>query len=219
MNNFKRMLLVTAAAVLGGCATVEKMPLQTDTSSVDESKKSILVARVSIKNENNKSHQPKLNHVSMVVGGENYSFTKPTLLSETDGVGKDYLISMSVNPGKAELKSIVFLRQVPMLLMASAFAELNYEIDVPSNKIVYLGNIDAVIVPRTDDSQPRAGSVIPLVDQSVAGFSTGTFKITISDNYDGDMKEFASKFPALSGKQIAKNVLTTKLPDTTASAK
>lgn len=208
MSKNKWPLLVLAVLALGGCATVERMPLQDNSSTVDESKKSILVAHVSIKNQNKTAHQPRLNHVSMEEHGESYSFTGPTLLSETSEVGKEYIVSMSVDPGKVKLKSITFIRQVPMLLSAFAVADLENDIDVPANKIIYLGNIEAVIVPRTSDSQPRAGSVIPLVDQSVAGFSSGTFKISVTDKYENDMKEIVAKFPAMAGKQVVKQILS-----------
>lgn len=212
--------LIMAALSIGmvGCASVSKMPLQSNATTIDTSQKSVLVARVRIKNENRTSHQPYLTVVSLTSQDKPQSFGAPTLLSDTEN-GKEYFVSMDVAPGKTKLNFMQFTRSIPMVLMANAFARLDYEIDVPSNKIVYLGNINAVIVPRTDDSQPRAGAVIPLIDQSVAGFSSGTFKIDITDQFAADSKELVTKFPSLAGKEIIKNVLPNKTQQTQASLK
>lgn len=210
MKSLKQLMVAALCIGMVGCANVTKMPLQSNVTSVDTSQKSILVARVRIKNENRPSHQPILNSVVMTSQEKVQSFATPTLLAESPEIGREYFVSMDVAPGKTKLNNLFFIRSVPMLLMATASANMDYEIDVPSNKVVYLGNIVAVIVPRTDDSQPRAGSVIPLIDQSVAGFSSGTFKIDITDQYTADTKDLIAKFPGLAGKEIVKNVLSNK---------
>lgn len=204
--------LVVAALCIGtvGCANVAKMPLQTNVTTVDTTQKSILVARVRIKNENRPSHQPVLSSIMVTSQEKAMSFANPTVLAESPDIGREYFVSMDVAPGKTKLNNMFFIRSIPMLLMASAVVNMDYEIDVPSNKVVYLGNIVATIVPRTDDSQPRAGAVIPLIDQSVAGFSSGTFKVDITDKYTTDTTDMIAKFPALAGKEIVKNVLSNR---------
>jgi hypothetical protein len=210
MKSVKHLIVAALSIGMVGCASVTKMPLQSNATSVDTSQKSILVARVRVKNENHPAHQPRLNTVVLTAQEKSQSYAEPTLLSESPEIGREYFVSMDVAPGKTKLNSMFFVRSVPMLLMATAYANLDYEINVPSNKVVYLGNITALIVPRTDDSQPRAGSVIPLIDQSVAGFSSGTFKIDITDQYAKDTKDLVEKFPSLAGKDIVKNVLPNK---------
>jgi hypothetical protein len=61
-------------------------------------------------------------------------------------------------------------------------------------------------VPRKD-SRPRAGSVIPLIDQSVTGFSSGTFVVEVSENYEEDTQLITKRFPYLAGKDIRKMIL------------
>lgn len=209
---FRNVLLgLLMASSLVGCASVNQMPLQPETSAIDTSEKSLLVARVTIKNENAVGHQPDLLCIFLSEGsvdsGELLSFTEPTLISDNGEQGKDYLVSLAVKPGKVRLNYTRFLRSVPLLLMATADMPLDQEVEVPANAIVYLGNINAVIVPRTNDDQPRAGALVPLIDQSVAGFSDGTFKIEISDQYDQDLKLLREKFPLLADKTISKHVL------------
>lgn len=212
MKNLLKLAVASFALMFfSGCASVAKMPLNKDTAVLDLSKKSVLVARLKIKNENHPSHQPKLLAVFMnqTVAGkdEQFSFTSPTMVSDQGEQGIDYLISMDVEPGKATLNMARFLRQIPLLLMAMADLPFKFEVDVPANKVVYLGNIEATIVARANDTQPRAGSVLPLIDQAVAGFSNGTFQLKISDQFDSDSQEMQKQFPALAGKTIDKQVL------------
>ena len=109
-------------------------------------------------------------------------YTHPTLIKQSRAEGKKYFIIIDSEPGKVTLKSMRFLRWLPPLLKARVHLHFQNEIDVSQNKIVYIGNINAMIKPRVSDDQPRAGSMFPLVDQAVAGFSNGTFEVEVSDN-------------------------------------
>jgi len=46
-----------------------------------------------------------------------------------------------------------------------------------------------------------------LIDQAVAGFSTGTFDVVVEDKYDEDMKLFISEYPALQNTKVEKSIL------------
>lgn len=192
----KKLVLASCVLVFAGCATVSKMPLQ-DKSKTDISlaQKSILVAKLSIKNANKESQQPTVCCIFLKKDNKDLSFTEPTLISDKDKEGKTYIVSMEVAPGTTTVNLVRFLRQVPLLVMAMADLPFDQTIEVPANKVVYLGNIDAVILPRTDDKQPRAGSVIPLIDQAVAGFSNGTFSAKVTDNFAQDVAEIKGRFP------------------------
>ncbi len=199
------MLLSIVAAT--GCATISPMPLSTGVSQLQTAEKSVLLAKVTIRNENAPSHQPDLCCIFVEKDGETYSYTKPTLVKEYAEQGKEYLVSVDVAPGKAKINLARFIRQVPMLLMAMADLQFEQEIDVPSDSIVYVGNISAVIKDKETDDDLSAGSLLPLVDQAVAGFSTGTFRVDISDNYEQDIAEFQSRYPFLKEREILKHVL------------
>ncbi|HEY8568161.1 hypothetical protein [Microbulbifer sp.] len=206
MKIFSRISLLLLVTVFAGCANVSKMPLNEKTTAIDTSQKSILVGKLSIRNDNKPNHQPDLLAVFINQNEKDYSFTKPTLIADLDAGGKEYFISMEVEPGKAKLKVARFMRQIPLLLNAMADLPFEYEIDVPANEVVYIGNITAVIKPR-EDEEPRAGLVIPLIDQAVAGFSNGTFEVVISDNYADDMEALKAKYPYIASQTIAKNML------------
>jgi len=217
MHVVKRTSFAALLAVaVSGCATVSRMPLQEKAAAPDLNQKSVMVARLKVRNEYKPGHQPKLSFVvakdSKKPEPETFSFTEPTLLSEADEAGRDYFFSMEMAPGPINILGVHFSRQIPLLLSASAVAELNAELDVPPNTILYLGSIDAVIIERTNDSQPRAGAVIPLIDQAVAGFSGGTFRLDVKDDYENDQKELFARYPFLKGKEIQKRILTVKPP-------
>ncbi|MBN8429485.1 hypothetical protein JF535_01350 [Microbulbifer salipaludis] len=206
MNLATRLLAVITLAFLTGCASVSKMPLNEKATAIDTSQKSILVGKLSIRNDNKPSHQPNLLAVFVNQNEKDFSFTQPTLIADLDKGGKEYFISMAVEPGKATLKLARFMRQVPLLLNAMADLPFEYEIDVPENQVVYIGNINAIIKPRQDE-EPRAGLVIPLIDQAVAGFSNGTFEVSITDNYAEDMEALKEKYPHIADHSLAKNLL------------
>src|SRR6266568_2596132 len=48
--------------------------------------------------------------------------------------------------------------------------------EVKPAQVVYLGRVEAVRRERKDDGELRAGFVIPLIGQAVAGYSGGTFE-------------------------------------------
>ncbi len=219
----KRAVLAALVAIAAsGCATVVRMPLQERADAPDLKQKSVMVARLKIRNEYKPGHQPRLLCVlakdARDPEAKTFSFTEPTLLGDLDQAGKDYFFSMEMAPGRTKVLLARFLRQIPLLMNAFAEAELNAEIDVPQSSVVYLGSIEAVIVERADDSQPRAGPVIPLIDQGVAGFSGGTFRLSVKDDFEKDQKELFARYPYLQGKEIQKQILTITAPPPPAPA-
>ncbi len=201
----KSLLAIVFIAYLSGCATVKPMPLGASTKSVEVASQSILLGRLTIKNENKPKHQLTLQVVYVEKDGKTISFTKPALLAETENVSNDFIFSLSSTPGAAELSSMNLLSR-SLLINGNAQLPFKQEIVFPDSGIVYIGNITATIVPREDD-QPRAGSVIPLIDQSVTGISSGTFVVDIADNFEQDKEAMIKKFPFLQGKEITKAIL------------
>jgi hypothetical protein len=185
-----------------GCATVSKMPLQSASIDMNTSEKSLLLAKVKIKNNNVPSHQPDLVCIFVDIKGEVISYTEPTLTKDLKNDGKEYLVSLDMRPGKATINAIRFSK-------GSALAEIPFkqDIEVPQNKIIYIGNIAAIITSKDNDNEPSAGPSIPLITQALAGFSTGKFVVVVADQYDDDVSEFRKQYPYLSGKEIIKMVL------------
>ena len=202
-----RFLTLLSIITLSGCASVSEMPLKSGLTDIDTSQKSLIVGKLSIKNENAPSHQPYLLCIFVEKDGQLYSYKSPTLVSDMGTDGKSYFFSMDVPPGKATIKFARFLRDIPLLVLATADLPFEHEIDIPKDEVIYIGNIQATIKPRENDEQPRAGSVIPLIDQAVAGFSSGTFEVEIIDDFQIDTTNLINKYPALSNRNITKQIL------------
>ncbi len=202
---FTAMLVVAA---FSGCASVSQMPLSSNSDRLDISdSKSLVVARVHVVNENRPSQQPDLCCIFLKRNDKLRSYTRPIIDQNQGQQGKSYFVSMDVEPGITSVEFGRFVRSVPMLIQASADLPMKVDIDVPPNSVVYLGNINVTIVPRKD-GEPAAGSMLPLIDQSVAGFSNGAFRVEIQDRYDEDMAAFRQRFPALATHTVANAVLS-----------
>jgi hypothetical protein len=69
-----------------------------------------------------------------------------------------------------------------------------------------VGHVWATVRER-QDNEFKAGPVVPLIDQAVAGASGGTFDVETTDEFATDEAAFRSKFPALAGVEMAKAIL------------
>jgi hypothetical protein len=135
-----------------------------------------------------------------------YSFRVHDPDRHVDEQFNEYLISIGLPPGEYTLIEIRGLnRKFPISAVSSIPMYTSFELK--PNSMIYLGRVEAVIHQRKDDSELRAGPVIPLIDQAVAGFSGGTFHVQILDNYDADLAFFRQTYPALEKFAVDRAVL------------
>jgi hypothetical protein len=80
-------------------------------------------------------------------------------------------------------------------------------IEIKGPGAYYLGRVEATVVERKDDKLLRAGSVIPLIDQSVVGASGGTFQVGIADRFAEDMRILGPRYPAITKLKVEKALL------------
>jgi len=201
---FSAMLMV-GVLLAGGCATVKDPALSGDVSSVDTSKESIGFFTIKVSNSKNKSYQPNVKMVFIwedkTGDRERYSFKVSEAYSSKENEFNEYVVSFQLKPGKYVMREI--FAQSGFFPVIGTFSVPSFKkMEVPNNKIVYFGHIDANVVERGGDDQLRAGPVIPLIDQAVVGASGGTFVIDIQDRYVADSELVRKKFPYLSGKDI-----------------
>jgi hypothetical protein len=213
MRSLKSVLVVTAvivAAFLAGCAN--NMALTKGKTGIDPAGKAIVLVPVTVSNQNKSGYQPDLTAAFMTSGGDNIRFnTKDGLDKEEKDKFKEYLLSFDLAPGTYTLERIAGAYKIPLLIKAWCSIPLNAPFEVKANTITYLGHVDATIVERMDDSQERAGGLIPLLDQSIAGFSTGTFVVGVSDRYDEDIAKYTAEYPGLKGLTIIRTILPQKV--------
>lgn len=196
--------------MFSGCAA--NMALTKGQDKIDLSEKSIALASIRISNQNKPGYQPNLVYAFFFANSSNAEKTHIDLKIEPFKSEKDqyneYLMSFPLKPGKYNFASIWANYQIPLLMNAMAVVPVNTMIEIKPNSVVYLGHIDATIRERKNDTEERAGSLIPLIDQAVAGFSSGTFDVSISDKYEEDIKAYISEYPVMDKVKVEKAIMS-----------
>jgi hypothetical protein len=76
------------------------------------------------------------------------------------------------------------------------------DFNAQSGSITYLGRVSATLHSRKS-GEFRAGPLLPLIDQSVAGMSNSTWDVTIENRADIDVPLYQKTFKALTSASIA----------------
>lgn len=200
--------LALLGAMLGGCATVNHMAFDRNASSVDVSKKAVVLVAIEVKRPDDSRFQP----IPIVVNVE-----KPNAQNKQDRqnfkVDKDqdafvsedgrtlFLTRMALEPGQYRLMAVTGLaRAFPINAMFQV--PLVTDFNAQPGSITYLGRISATLHHRKE-GEFRAGPLIPLIDQSVAGMSTSTWDVDIENRSDIDVPLYQKTFAALKSATIA----------------
>jgi hypothetical protein len=195
--------------MVAGCAS--NMALTKGQEQIDVSKQSIALASIKISNQNKPGYQPSLLYAFFLADSSDSEKTHIDLKIEPFRIEKDqyneYLMSFYLKPGKYNFSQIWGDYKIPLLLNAICSVPLNAQIEIKPNSIIYLGHIDATIRERKNDNEERAGGLFPLIDQSVAGFSSGTFNVAINDKFEEDVKAYISEYPGLGKVKIDKAIM------------
>lgn len=209
MKWFRGCAWLFLIAALSGCSTPLKMMPRKADASIDMSAQSFLLASLTLGNRHHPSFIPDPISISLRrIDGRQ----KPELLSyafdgdaEVGSPARHYLIRIPLAPGRYELLHIQGTSGV-FPIRGFFFLPLSYELEVEPGRAEYLGHIDATVVERKE-GELRAGPPIPLIDQAVSGFSTGTWEVALTDASQTDITEFKAVFPSLSGLPIGNRVL------------
>jgi hypothetical protein len=198
-------------AALSGCATVNPMAVDKRAQTVDTTAKSIVLMTIDISRSDNSRYVPipivvKLEkpNAQSKQDRQNFKLAKNTDAIEENG-HTIYMARMALEPGSYKLADIsgqanafpfysIFM--VPLLL----------DLEVTPHSITYIGRVTAKLRPR-QEGEFRAGPVVPLIDQAVAGISNGTWDITVEDRSEKDIALFRANYPALTTTPINSNPL------------
>jgi hypothetical protein len=200
------MLLITLN--LSGCASSLKMGLIRGQDSVDVSNESIALLTVKISNINSPNCQQKLTdfiYVDAKIGSQYQRVSLEEPFKSEPKKYNEYLISLNLKPGTYKYLFVRANYYVPLVMDGWAELPLLIKGEIKPNSVVYLGHVDAVIRDRKDDSERRAGPLLPFLDQVC--FSTGAFDIVVKDNYEEDMKAFLQEYPVLQKVHVTKSIL------------
>jgi hypothetical protein len=206
----KQIFVVAAIALISGCATVHEMGVKKDTEHLNLDKKGLLLMSVQVTNEYKPDYQPQIivafvekPNAQSKEDRHNFKTDLEGTISSSDG--SRYLLRMELEPGKYVVRGASCMYQ-SLFLIGSCFIPIHADIVVEPNKVTYLGRVKGVMKEREDD-EFRAGPLIPLVDQSVTGFSQSTFDVAITDQSSEDLKAYKSLFPVLSAVDIETRIL------------
>lgn len=207
---FRSLLALLLVAGLSGCGA--NMALTKGQDKLEMSDNGVVLATVRIANQNKPGYQPILRlaflqqlapvneRLTFKINDDPYKAVKEQY--------NEYLLSFGLKPGDYSLNSLFGTYNIPLLVSATCSVNCNAPFTVKQGVVSYLGNIQATIVERKGD-EDRAGPLVPLIDQSVAGFSNGTFELKIIDRYEEDLAAYQAEYPALKGVKIEKQLLPT----------
>jgi hypothetical protein len=199
---------------MSGCAG-NKMAVKKGKFDIDLTKKSIALLSVRISNQNKPGRQLELQ--SVIICPQSEPNCKRDLPSNPGSPYKpykkekdyfnEYLINHELESGTYNIDGLYMTYRIPTLTFSIGFAKLNLKTEIKPNSISYLGHLDIILREKKSDAEISAGGDIPYIDQSIAGFSSGTFDVVVEDKFDEDMKSFISKYPALQNVKVEKSVL------------
>ncbi len=205
-------VIALALLLLGGCASFPYMPLADKTPAVDQAKPLYLMSVV-LRNDHKPRWQPRVLNViltredgrakpeSFVLRMDPKGIVKPV----EEGGKTTYLVRFTGEQVPVGLRGF-FAQGSAFPIHGYYFVPMHAEVPRFDRGVHYLGSAEAVVRERRD-GEFRAGDVIPLIDQAIAGASTGTFDIVISDAYEHDVALFRRAFPVLEAVEIERAVL------------
>jgi hypothetical protein len=207
--NLLRPSAVLLCCVLGGCATVNRMAFDKNTTSVDVSKKSVVLMTIDVSRPDKSRFQPEpfviyveKPNAQSKEERQNFKLDKKLDAVQTADGHKVFLARMALEPGPYKL--------VAMMGSASAFpinaffqVPLVSDVNVKPSSVLYVGRVTATLRPR-QPGEFRAGPLLPLIDQAVAGMSNSTWDVTIEDKSDADLQLFQQNFKAVEVASVVK---------------
>ncbi len=189
------------------CVTHGDMPLRRGMKPIDLEKGSIALFLV----KTSKSHKPDIKAVARFVdisdGKSPTRYQFPLGRLDWRGRSNEFFGSVQVKPGTYAIESVMGgggdLRHPEW---GDFECPIDATFEVLPDEIVYVGTIDLRCRKRRE-GEPGAGSIFPLIDQSIAGFSSATWDVETKDRSTIDIAEFLKKFPDLKQFEIQTRVM------------
>lgn len=206
--NLTIIFLASVVFVMSGCASTQPMALTDKTKTLDLKDSSVALMTVKIANEFKPGFQPTNCFVSLkeMKKGKNRTFVVGGPYNSVKKQFNDYLVSVKCVPGECKLQNISGASS-HFPIYGSFVIPVSNSFNVQPGKVVYLGRIEAVNRKRVGD-EPRAGSIVPLIDQGVSGFSGGSWHVKMYDNYEEDIAEFKKAYPLVGDFNVEKLILS-----------
>ena len=206
-----RKLAWLGVLLLVGCANTAPMAVTKQTKSIDTSKASVVLMTVDVGRKEESRFIPQPTYVGFVKKDgapkpERISFRIDDDAGEAESrLHNKFLLRVALAPGNYQLAYIAGTASA-FPIPGSFLLPLLMDIDVAPNSVTYVGRVTATMRPRVGE-EFRAGPVIPLIDQAVAGISGSTFDVAVTDASQEDIAAFKAAFPALAGANIRQQML------------
>jgi hypothetical protein len=198
-----------------GCAG-HKMALTRGQTDIDVTKNSIALLSVKISNQYKPNYQLDIMGALICPQSERcghgsrksfHTIESSYKIKSVENSFNEYLLSFELESGAYNFHSIGAIYD-HFMITGGGPVPMNYKFEIKPNSVIYLGHLDVVMRERKNDSEERAGSFRPLLDQNPAvGAYTGTFDVIAEDKFEEDMKLFISEYPALQKVKVEKSVL------------
>lgn len=195
-----------ACCVVTGCATVNPVAFDKQTKAIDTRDKSIVLMTVVVSRPDKSRFEPVPYVVHVEKPGaqskedrQNFKIDKDTDATRANGQ-EVYLLRLALVAGEYRLVDVFGMaRAFPVNGMFTVPLVANLK--VKPNSVTYIGRVTAKLRKRAG-GEFRAGPVIPLLDQAIAGMSGGTWDIAIENLADQDVGLFRAAYPVLNNVNI-----------------
>ena len=214
MIKYRFLLIFCLVFAMSGCAG-NKMALTKGKSDINLTKKSIALLSVRISNQYKPKRQLEL--LKAVICPQSEPNCKHDFPSPYESPYKpykrekkhfnEYLLSYELESDTYNIDGLYTTYRIPTLTSGFGYTKLNLKTEIKPNSISYLGHLDITLREKKNNAEISAGSDTPFIDQSIAGFSSGTFDVVVEDKFDEDMKSFISEYPALKKVKVEKSIL------------
>jgi len=188
------------------------MAFSDQSNSTIKPDKAVYLMTATIKNSYKTSHQPKLivAHVEKGIVANssdrlNFKIDDSGKIESDTPEGSTYLLRMELDKGDYVIQGLSSMSS-SFPIHGFYFTPIHENLVSSVPGVFYLGHIEANVRERQGE-EFKAGPSIPLIDQAIAGASTGTFDVEISDQWATDEAKFKEKFPVLVNTPIAKAIL------------
>jgi hypothetical protein len=190
-----------ACCVVTGCATVNPMAFDKNSTTIDTKEKSVVLMTIDVSRSDGSRYVPEPFIVKLAKPGaqskedrQNFKLNKDTDTQQVNG-RTVYLARIALPPGDYKLMDVEGSANAFPII--SLFAvPLNMDLKVKPNSVTYIGRVTAKLRERKD-GEFRAGPLVPLIDQSVSGMSGGTWDVSVDNMSPQDLEQFKAAYPAL----------------------
>lgn len=201
------VLILLCLASFGASCSGIPMALTEGTSQLNTSEKSVALMTLRMSNQYVPAYEPNPVWLEVLDANQKGSqFDLDDAHDSQENKYNEYLVSFQLSPGHYTLGEVAGNTGFWSFPFVGRFLfPMDLEFDLMPGAIVYIGHVEMNNRERNGD-EPRSGSIFPLIDQSVTGFSGGTFDIEVTDRFEEDLATFAEAYPLLKDHDVKKAI-------------